>query len=229
MAALGVRIGGNHALRSGDDLSQNHRRLLLPRNDLPMTISSRADSRAGKISSDLAKSKMKSRLCLEEFGGGKTEALARERMDEWMRESVSEIVKNLREAPLLVEVYSDRNGGGTRLKTEKAAAEDWPLIEANWKIGESRSPEGIMLVEELNNEVEDYDDDDNDTDQKKNTKLWGVLIQGKGAYYGPCCYLLKTSRVSSNCGFFCTHFCLMKVKNFRETAESQFKNSWLVH
>ena len=74
-------------------------------------------------------------------------------------------------------------------------------------------------MEELNNEVEDYDDD-NDDDQKKNTKLWGVLIQGKGENYGPCCYLLKTSRVSSNCGFFCTHFCLMKVKNFRETAES---------
>ena len=212
MAALGVRIGGNHALRSGDDLSQNHRRLPLPRNVRPMTISSRADSRAGKISSDLAKSKTKLRLCLEEFGGGKAEALARERMDEWMRESVSEIVKNLREAPLLVEVYSDRNGGGTRL------------------IGRSANRDrlkGIMLVEELNNEVEDYDDD-NDDDQK-NTKLWGVLIQGKGANYGPCCYLLKTGRVSSNCGFFCTHFCLMKVKNLRETAESQFKNSWLVH
>ncbi|KAL6326605.1 hypothetical protein AAG906_008467 [Vitis piasezkii] len=227
MAALGVRFGGNNALRSGDDLSQNHRRLPLPRNARPMTISSHVHSGAVKISSTLAKSKSKSRLCLEEFGGGKIESLTREKMDEWMRESVSEIVKNLREAPLLVEVYSDRNGGGTKLKTEKAVAEDWPHIEANWKIGEAQSPEGIMLVEELNNEDED-DDNENDDDEE-NTKLWGVVIQGKEANCGPCCYLLKTSRVSSNLGFFCTHFCLIKVKSFRETAESQFKNSWLVH
>ncbi|RVX03021.1 hypothetical protein CK203_016653 [Vitis vinifera] len=171
MAALGVRFGGNNALRSGDDLSQNHRRLPLPRNARPMTISSHVDSGAVKISSNLAKSKSKSRLCLEEFGGGKIESLTREKMDEWIRESVSEIVKNLREAPLLVEVYSDRNGGGTKLKTEKAVAEDWPHIESNWKIGEAQSPEGIMLVEELNNEADD-DDNENDDDEE-NTKLWG--------------------------------------------------------
>lgn len=227
MAALGVRIGGNRALRSGDDLSQNHRRLPLPRNVRPMTISSRVDLGAGKISSTLAKSRSKLRLCLEEFRGGKTETLAREEMDDWMQESVSEIVKNLREAPLLVEVYSDRNGGGTRVKTEKAVAEDWPQIDANWKIGEAQSPEGIMLVEELNNEDEDSDDDDDD--DENNTRLWGVVIQGKGANCVPCCYLLKTSRVSSNLGFFCIHFCLTKVKSFRETAQSQLKNSWLVH
>ena len=56
-------------------------------------------------------------------------------------------------------------------------------------------------MEELNNEGEDIDDDRN-----KKTKLWGVVIQGKGSNCGPSCYLLKTSTVSNNCGFFCTHF-----------------------
>ena len=39
-------------------------------------------------------------------------------MKDQIPRAVSEIMKNLREAPLLVEVYSDMNGGGTKLKTE---------------------------------------------------------------------------------------------------------------
>ncbi|CAI0459206.1 unnamed protein product [Linum tenue] len=102
-----------------------------------------------------------------------------------MRDSVTEIVKNLTEAPLLVQVYSDEKG--RKLETEKAVEEE----EA--------------------------------------TKAWGIVVQGKGAECGPVCYLLKTSRVgSSGLGLCCTHFCLMRVKGFRESAKSQLKNCWLL-
>ena len=59
---MGVLLGRNNTLRSGDDLSQNHRWLPLPRNAHPMRISSHVDSDAVKISPTLAKSKLKLRL-----------------------------------------------------------------------------------------------------------------------------------------------------------------------
>ncbi|MQL41363.1 hypothetical protein EI012_25995, partial [Escherichia coli] len=56
-------------------------------------------------------------------GGANNAVEAQERLDEWMRESVVEIVKNLKEAPLLVQVYTKRKNcegeTATSLSTEK--------------------------------------------------------------------------------------------------------------
>ena len=148
-----------------------------------------------------------------------------EKLDRWVKESVGEIVKNLQEAPLFVHVYSEP---GTKLKTEKAIADDWSHLKGRWVKGEEPSPEGIILVEELKEgemgileEVEGQTGD--------STKAFGVLIQGKGEDGGVACYLLKTSKVGcGNLGLFCTHFCLVRVKSFRESARSQLNSCWLV-
>lgn len=160
--------------------------------------------------------------------------VSRERLDVWLRDSVVEIVKNLRESPLLVHLYAEANGGLTTTATNPEA-EDWPVMEGRWERGEERTPEGVILVEKLaDGDVADREGDD-DYDEindggacGEGTSAWGIVAQGRGMYSGPVCYLLKTTRVGSGMGTVCTHFCLVKVKSFRETAMSQLNNSWLV-
>ncbi|CAL5404749.1 unnamed protein product [Camellia sinensis] len=150
-------------------------------------------------------------------------ALFSSNLDEWMRDSAAEIVKNLREAPLFVQIYAANNGGATRLETEKAVAEDWPVVARRWKDGDTPSPDGLILVEELGG------GDEEEEEEERVTRAWGVVVQGKGVECGPVCYLLKTSRVvGSGLGLCCTHFCLMKVQGFRESALSQLTNCWLL-
>lgn len=121
-----------------------------------------------------------------------------EKLERWMKQSVVEIVKNLNGSPLFVHVYG--SGLGTTLKAERAAAEDWAQLKGKWVKGEEPCPEGIILVEELK-------EDDG----------------------GVACYLLKTSKVGcGNLGLFSTHYCLVRVKNFRESAKSQLTSCWLV-
>ncbi|KAF5790453.1 hypothetical protein HanRHA438_Chr09g0395081 [Helianthus annuus] len=135
-----------------------------------------------------------------------------ENLDEWMRKSVTEIVKNITQAPLLVQIYADG-----QVKTKKAVPEN------DWK---HRSPslEGVILVEEITTGEEAPDDDGG--------RAFGVLIQGKvkGDECRSTCYLLKTSSVNGGggLGFGCTHFCLMKVKSFHQNVFSQFRDCWLV-
>ncbi|XP_057979368.1 uncharacterized protein LOC131165507 [Malania oleifera] len=140
-----------------------------------------------------------------------------EKLDEWMRESAAEIVRNLREAPLFVHVVENKNDDGEiRVRTEKAVAEDWCALSKKWKTGERESPQGIMLVEELGEERE------------KNKKAWGVVIQGRGLDCGPACYVLETSSVRSPTPASCTHFCVARVRSFKETAQSLLSNCWLL-
>ncbi|CAI8598714.1 unnamed protein product [Vicia faba] len=168
-------------------------------------------------------------------GGGKNDTVqAQERLDRWMRESVVDIVRNLRDAPLLVQVYSKRKGETVTIETETEKAvlvEDWEAVKERWEAGESPMPEGVIFVEELG-EDDAAEEDGGRGLQERTTKVWGIVVQGKGVGCGPVCYLLKTSRVGagpgSGMGVFSTHFCLVRVKSFRETAKSQLKNSWLL-
>lgn len=187
--------------------------------------------RKGRISATTAS--LKPTWKYEGGGGGKDKGHrndavdASERLDEWMKDSVGEIVKNLREAPLLVQVYPKKKGNGgemTALRTEKkAVGDDWPVVMEKWESGETPLPEGVILVEELAEEGEEG--------RERTTKAWGIVVQGRGAGSAPVCYLLKTSRVGSGPGMgtcSCTHFCLVRVKSFRETVKSQLKNCWLL-
>ncbi|KAI3517503.1 hypothetical protein L1887_16718 [Cichorium endivia] len=144
-----------------------------------------------------------------------------EKFDEWMRNSVTEIVKNIKQAPLLVQIYAD----GV-VKTEKAVeAEDWPNVVKE----RPSSPDGIILVEELGDKIDPADSGDGL--EEDGTKAFGVLIQGrfKGRdRFKSACYLLKTCSVNGGLGPFCTHFCLMKVHSFSKSASSQFNDCWLL-
>lgn len=155
---------------------------------------------------------------------------AQERLDEWMRGSVAEIVKNLRDAPLLVQVYPKRKNNQSSCETtslameKEAVAEDWPMLKEKWEAGETPLPEGVIFVEELAG-----DEEEQGGEEERTTRAWGVVVQGKGVGCGPVCYLLKTTRVESGPGMgYCTHFCLMRVRNFWETVGSQLKNCWLL-
>lgn len=171
-------------------------------------------------------------LSLTNSGGGgvikedqKTEGVLSSKIDEWMKESMVDIVKNLKQAPLLVQIYAEDGKGEVKIKTERAVMEDWPMVKSEWESGEKRSPDGLIFVGEIGNE-----DENNVEEGEGITKAWGVVVQGKGVECSPACYLLKTSRVCAGfgMGLFCTHFCLARVQNFRDSALVQFKNSWLL-
>ncbi|XP_065872227.1 uncharacterized protein [Euphorbia lathyris] len=153
-------------------------------------------------------------------------AIVHEKVDEWMRESVTEIVKNLRGAPLLVQVYE--GGETTTLAVEE---ETWPAVMENWGKKEVPVPEGVIFVDQLEEDAAAACGGGGGVEEDEITRAWGIVVQGKGEGCGPVCYLLKTSRVCSESGrggSCCTHFCLMKVKSFRESAMSQLKNCWLL-
>lgn len=169
--------------------------------------------------------------------GSEAAAAAYDKLDEWMRGSVVEIVQNLREAPLLVNVYGrSSTDGRPRLETEKRVEEEnWDGLRRKWEAGAAPFPDGVIFVEELN----DNDNGGGECNGKDDggdaiTKAWGLVVQGKGNESGPACYLLKTSKVNNGSGFGlgmglgCTHFCLVPVSSFREKAQSQLKNCWLL-
>ncbi|KAL8539389.1 hypothetical protein ACS0TY_001132 [Phlomoides rotata] len=145
-------------------------------------------------------------------------------IDSMMHESVADIVKNLKRAPLLVQIYSENDG--IKVHTERAVPENWPLVKKNWRSEGSKSPDVLIFVEELGPENEKLRQKDSEDGV---TRAWGVIVQGKGVECGPACYLLKTNRVCAGFGLgFCTHFCFMRVNNFRDSAWEQFKEFWLV-
>ncbi|KAL0303969.1 UNVERIFIED_CONTAM: hypothetical protein Sradi_6265000 [Sesamum radiatum] len=120
-------------------------------------------------------------------------------IDSWMQESVADIVRNLKQAPLLVKIHSE-NDGRVKIQTEKAIAKDWPVLKSEWRRGESRSPDGLIFVEEL----EKNPDQDQDFGEGV-TRAWGIVVQEKGEECAPTCYLLKTNRVCGGDGFGVLH------------------------
>ncbi|MCL7049500.1 hypothetical protein MKW94_006977 [Papaver nudicaule] len=178
--------------------------------------------------------------------------ISADKLDEWMEFSVPEIVKNIGDAPLLVQIYSSMSKGVQGLSSigsssspssspaaaakqipvlekMKADAKSWTGVTKRWEEG-SPVPDGIILVEQL--KAEDEKDESEVTgedvsDGSGSTKTWGVVIQGRGVESASSCYILKTCRVGSSLGF-CTHFCLARAKCFGESADLQLKNSWLL-
>lgn len=217
MASLGIRCGGNCGvldrryvnLHDGCDQKPGPRSLVV----------STASLRKSRNHISAMKSLQPVHRYMKERKDGNDEVISRDKLDEWMKESVVDIVKNLREAPLFVRFYTTEDGKTARFETEKAVEEDrWPILEQQWKIGAAPTPEGIIFVQEL--EKGEIDGEE--------SKAWGIVIQGRCVERSaPVCYLLKTSR-AAGLGLWCTHFCLVRVKNFRETTKSQLQNCWLL-
>jgi len=167
----------------------------------------------------------------------KEDAVSR-KVDQWIRNSVEQIVNNIEEAPFLLHIYPEDDQGSRKthnMKTvrEKASANSWPNIKHRWETGSS-TPNGIALVEELKIDDDDlsYDPEENlgtvgyDNQGCPSTKVFGIVIQERGLSV-PACYMLRTSRVRSISGI-CTHFCIFRVGSFGETADMQFKKQWLL-
>ncbi|KAI3844005.1 hypothetical protein MKW92_023618 [Papaver armeniacum] len=159
--------------------------------------------------------------------------ISAEKLHEWMTYSVSEIVKNIGEVPLLVHIYSGSPFTSIPIpiiQKKKADPESWFGVTRRWEEG-SPVPDGIILVEQLHVDDDNYncikDENPNTTNCSSSTETWGVVIQGRGADSASSCYILRTCRVGSLLGF-CTHFCLVKAKCFGEIADLQLKNSWLL-
>lgn len=240
MASVGIRCGGGNYNLLGDCRFGNAR---IPhnRNAPPcLMIGNQTDSSRGKGMSKISAVATPA-MSLESVEGRRARQsnkeqppVAYEKVDRWMRESVEEIVKNLRKAPLLVHLYgrNDEIGG---VETKKAVDnEDWAVAKDKWNSGEAPLPESVIFVEELSEKQEEEEDNGQDDVVDGLTKAWGIVVQGRGLECGPACYLLKTTSVGvrsagSRPGLGCvgcTHFCLVKVNSFWETAESQLSNCW---
>ncbi|XP_073146978.1 uncharacterized protein [Henckelia pumila] len=157
------------------------------------------------------------------------DSLSSEKIDSWIQESVTDIVKNLKKAPLLVQIHAESNGVGEKrrlkCKIEKAVFENWDFLKSEWENEGSKIPDAVVFVEELE---EDQENTNQELGEGVN-RVWGMVVQGKGVDCVPRCYLLKTNRICGGLGLgFCTHFCLMKVMDFRESALGQFKDCWLL-
>ncbi|XP_076908982.1 uncharacterized protein LOC143566083 [Bidens hawaiensis] len=217
MTCLGIRYAGDCLRHLPASVSSPNNFHSVPK----LAVKSRfpatraAATAAASVVSDLSISRSDSSAFESFVDDEEYESLSvSDKIDEWMRNSVTEIVKNIRQAPLLVQVYA--NGV---VKTEKAvSAADWPNERLT-------SADGVILVEELQDKV------DLDDDYGEGTKAFGVVIQGRFKGRDRCksaCYLLKTCSVNGGMGRFCTHFCLMKVRSFSKSAASQLNECWLL-
>ncbi|RDX69995.1 hypothetical protein CR513_50813, partial [Mucuna pruriens] len=183
-SSLGIACGGNNRVAANFGIRKRCD-LALQR---PCSVAiGRSTATAGRVSAVMAAAAAgrENRMSMELYGkreGGANNAVeGQERLDRWMRESVVEIVKNLREAPLLVQVFPKRSSGTTTvMTTEKSVmVEDWPAVKECWENGETPVPEGVIFVEELDG------DEAEDGGGERTTRAWGVVVQGKGVGCGP--------------------------------------------
>ncbi|CAN6467538.1 unnamed protein product [Victoria cruziana] len=155
----------------------------------------------------------------EDAAGSAQPSVSAENIGRWMQESIPEIVRNIEGAPFLVCLYSKKKGEGVKLTGEVVAAEEqsWPRTRQTI---EEKCPHGIILVKEL----KEIDRKDQEVTSSC-SKLWGLLVEGRGSC--PClCYILKTTSVCSAFGL-CTHFCLNRAKCYGDHIEAQVRDSWL--
>ncbi|PKA54632.1 hypothetical protein AXF42_Ash000467 [Apostasia shenzhenica] len=187
----------------------------------------------------------------EKGGRERRDPISPQKLDEWMRESVGEIVRNIGEAPFLVNIFSGIGGSidgegptpvspahSSRLILEREAAipGSWPWIKKRWE-EDDQVPDGIILVEDLGLDEEaeesvkvvasacNEERDGGGSGGRRCVRTWGLVIQGRGMDCSAC-YILNTCRVRSSVGY-CTHFCLVRAKCFGEPVAVQFKQAWL--
>ncbi|WOL18407.1 hypothetical protein Cni_G27202 [Canna indica] len=154
-----------------------------------------------------------------------------EKLDQWIRESIGEIVRNISDAPFLMHIFSDSGRGDCstiRLEKETASPENWPRIRKRWDAG--RTPDAVILVEELEEEESEAGAEEMTAAagvaSHRSPRKLGLVVQGRGMDCAAC-YILNTTRVMSTMGF-CTHFSLVRAKCFGEPVDVQLRNAWLV-
>ncbi|KAL8140517.1 hypothetical protein V2J09_006538 [Rumex salicifolius] len=168
-------------------------------------------------------------------GSRQKKPMASPQLDQLMKESVTEIVKNINEAPFLAQIYSedmnnDENrtplSSPLRLVIGKATSETWPYITESWESGGNSTPDSVILVEELSSTERVTSSSTsnggcctrNEGGTPSSAKVWGLVVQGRGVSY-PACYILKTCQVQC-CFGYSTHFCLAKVDCFGQDSRN---------
>ncbi|KAF6164671.1 hypothetical protein GIB67_035106 [Kingdonia uniflora] len=255
MESLGLRFGGNplsfpttedHESRLGLSSSSHHRRGLKmiaracliaangrssPSSSSSKTISTSYLSLPPSPASPIDMNLMFDREEMCGFGFDEGGVGSSGILEEWVKNSISEIVRNIGEAPFLMHVYSNNKGkvgsSSPRLEIEKeeAVTDSWPRIRRRWKQG-NPMPDGVILVEQIDNGGDGNANSNLSSLKSHSTeRTWGLLVQGRGVDYAAC-YILKTCRVRSSLGF-CTHFCLVRANCFGDTAELQLRDSWI--
>lgn len=141
-----------------------------------------------------------------------------ETLYELIQNFVTDIVKNITHAPLLVQIYADGE-----VRTEKSPAmNDWRNVD--------KQRSAVIVVKEIRPDSDPVDE--HSGDEFDGARAFGVLIQGRIKGRDECksrCYLLKTNSVNVGVlGHICTHFCLMKVQSFHQSVFEQFNECWLL-
>jgi hypothetical protein len=160
-----------------------------------------------------------------------------EKLEEWMKDSVMEIVKHIQEAPFLHYVF-DRKSPSASLKKRRDYADMFGKVDSWAKIRNSLrdiSPDAVILVQKLNRDISPESEEENvlwngnaqqSSDQQGRTAVWGLVIQGRSVGVSAC-YILKTTQIVSANGY-CTSFCLTRAKCFGPAHHIQLTNSWLL-
>lgn len=163
--------------------------------------------------------------------------------DRWMEDCVFDIVRNVKEAPVLHLLY-DSKGRTVRTQTQSVpegkgcAADRWKEMKDS--VAET-SPDGVILVRHLDEKavggcwMADFSEElasspasrlEEEEGNGSGTDMWGVLVLGRGVAKSAC-YILETTSVASTYGT-CTRFCLTKAKCFGPSWQEQMQRSWLL-
>eukprot|EP00253_Pinus_taeda_P027914 PITA_27914 len=164
-----------------------------------------------------------------------------EKLDQWMKQSIIEIVNHIQDAPFVHYVFDKTSPlsrrwqkvPATYISQERGGAEErWGILRNDIA---HICPDGIIYVQKLNSECKckycsahGYSRRGSGGEQEEgSTDMWGLIVQGRGGGVSCCAsYILKTTRFVSANGCW-TQFSLVKAKCFGECPCTQFIRSWL--
>lgn len=165
-----------------------------------------------------------------------------EKLDQWMKQSIIEIVNHIQDAPFLHYVYDKKSPlprswqkvPATYISQEEGGAEEsWGMLR---NYISHICPDGMIYVQRLNSDCKckyctahgySRKGSGEGEQEEGSTDMWGLIIQGRGGGVSCCAsYILKTTRFVSANGCW-TQFSLVKAKCFGECPCTQFIRSWL--
>ncbi|KAG6471733.1 uncharacterized protein LOC122028785 [Zingiber officinale] len=220
------RGGPSLCCRLGARLTSRRRRRMCA--EASLTISRSTVATADRLSSERRDLSVSTRPPPLYFNKAVEEERARatpEKLEQWIMDSIGEIVRNIENEPFLMHIFSDCGGAsGLRLVKEEAFPERWPRIKKRWERTRS-APDAVILVERLEGDGEDEEDSAIGAGGCDSHETWALVVQGRGMDCAAC-YILNTTRVMSAVGF-CTHFCLVRAQCFGDPVHVQLMNAWL--
>lgn len=154
-----------------------------------------------------------------------------EKLDEWMKQSIIEIVRHIQDAPFLHYVFDNKQSAIRRwqkVPSTRTRTESWGMLR---NCITRICPDGMIYVQKLNSECKcencNITRRGDVQEEAGSTDLWGLVIQGRGGGFTGCAsYILKTTQIVSPNGCW-TQFSLVRAECFCECPSIQFIRSWL--